>query len=308
MHSVAWANDDAAQMIPKLEHKYTLELAGIPLSGISGLDFCGDHLLAIDDYSGSDLFRIHYEADQPYVSKFRTISPPPLEVEAPFTRTWLAWKRRWGGKGFYDWEGLSCFEDDIYLVSELHGAVLKLSHEDTVWVVEGFIDGTRNFDIYKTLDFDRISIGYESLTVTGRDRILLGHEREPSLLLSVEQGRLKLLSTIEQDQALKKLAEPTIDITGSDMHEGLLYTLHRSARAVCVRSIDDGISIGCGSYEHIENIPALRYEDKRFGRSEGIAVNADSIFISLDHNSDKRENSDSDSSVIMVFKNPWTIM
>lgn len=290
----------AAGHLHEIAHYSVADSSG---KDLSGLDVCDGEILTISDKNDDDVYRLDAVENGYALSVHATISGldrfPP---DTPFMTKLYAQGRKLIGQSRTDWEGISCFDDEIFLISETLYAVAPVYPPAVIrWLpVEGIPDRAY---------WDSLLIGIESLTVS--DPVTwLGLERRPALIMQAEDQADAFLvqstfsASAERPDGLPLLGDP--DITGSDVFDNALYTLHRSAQLVCRRPLplDASVDPLCWSYASSENAADVAYPSMRFGRAEGLAVTADRIFIVLDNNGDRRVSDGSDEALFFEFLHP----
>lgn len=273
-------------------------------SGLSGLDWCEGMLLTIDDRDDSNIYQIELNADRARLVESIQIAKPKRTNKPPYLRRLLSFVRGIMGTGTYDWEGISCMNDEIFLLSEIDGAVMQLgSNGQPTWRISGQIPKLQREGLYEDT-----FIGSEAITWVDEDTLLLGHERSPPAIIRVNTATddIAVLGlNNERETNLPHLESP--DITGMDIQNELLYTLHRNAMLVCIRTIDAYKVIDCRSYRNTEQSSEYKYPSMRYGRAEGIAVQNSYIYVVLDNNGDARVKNGSNRPLLFVFENPWSM-
>lgn len=284
-------------------------VAGSESMNLSGLDFCDGTLLTVSDKVGDTIYRLT-PADGHYsIESDRKVVVPSHDYPRAWLRQVYAYLRDLIGQSDTDWEGISCSEGSVALISEMYGSILTLDGKDQpVWV-----SVAEERFLAKTPLYREFFIGFESISIIGKDEWVLGHERSPAKLIAVNKSRSehqvaleRALSVTDIDgyEAPQKASE---DVSGSDVNNGMLYTLHRSSRQVCAQEANPLFTRfrGCRSFAAIELAERHAYPSMTYGRAEGLAVTQDRIYIVFDNNSDQRLLDGSSEALLLEFENPW---
>jgi hypothetical protein len=274
---------------------------------LSGLVFCRNSLLTVSDKTQNWVFSIESSGDGLVLNKFLRFEVPSHEFDRPWLRNLYAYLRGLVGQSSTDWEGISCDEGAIYLVSEIFGSILIIR------------DGTRpswrsvadkeilgSYPLYQ-----HTFTGFESIAIEDKKSAFIGHERDPAAIvvfdMAYEPGKVSdfmAISNIPDHQTPTSISE---DISGSDIHDGILYTLHRGSRQICAQKTNPPFVgfLGCRSYASTEKSGAYAYPSMTYGRAEGIAATDDKLYVILDNNGDKLISNGSTEALLFIFENPW---
>ncbi|GAB2517583.1 hypothetical protein [Microbulbifer agarilyticus] len=253
---------------------------------ISGLSFCDGELLAVADKSSEGIYRLPIQAGSERVelkSKARFARPDlpddqpvPLKVRAlHYASTPLS----------MDFEGITCDASGVYLLSERHNRIAQLdtAAERARWLSPRWSESARERGYLQIFNAES-----EGLVKAGED-FWVALEREPRGLLRL--GRDEVVG--EDFRSLPEVAGLDFrgraeDVTALAYFDGGLFTLERNAFAVCRRELTSLRAEWCVHYRDIEEAPKYVYQDTRFGKGEGLAINQQGIFVVLDNNGDAR--------------------
>ncbi|MCA0892300.1 esterase-like activity of phytase family protein [Microbulbifer agarilyticus] len=249
---------------------------------ISGLSFCDGELLAVADKSSERIYRLPIQADAERVTlepKARFArpglpddQPVPLKVRAlHYASTPLS----------MDFEGITCDASGVYLLSERHNRIAQLDSaaKRAQWLTPRWSESARARGYLQIFNAESEGL------VKAEDDFWVALEREP-------RGLLRLKRDEEVGQDFRSLPEVTgldfrgraEDVTALAYYDGSLFTLERNAFAVCRRELTSLRAEWCVHYRDIEEAPKYVYQDTRFGKGEGLAINQQGIFVVLDNN------------------------
>jgi hypothetical protein len=274
---------------------------------LSGLDLCGTTLLTVSDKVERGIFSIEPSGGGLALGEFLQFEVPSHDHNRSWLRLLYAYLRGLVGQSNTDWEGISCDGNDIFLISEMFGSFLV--------VRDGTPSSWRSVADEEILGFHplykRFFIGFESISVVDRQRVFIGHEREPAtgfiFDFSQEPGSVTDIIPVKDITGYQAPVDASEDITGSDIHGGILYTLHRSSRQVCAQGIAPPFKnfLGCRSFSSTEKSGAYAYPSMAYGRAEGLAATEDKLYIILDNNGDELISNGSSEALLFIFQNPW---
>ncbi|WP_261319181.1 hypothetical protein [Microbulbifer agarilyticus] len=249
---------------------------------ISGLSFCDGELLAVADKSSERIYRLPVQAGAERVTlepKARFArpglpddQPVPLKVRAlHYVSTPLS----------MDFEGITCDASGVYLLSERHNRIAQLDSaaKRAQWLTPRWSESARARGYLQIFNAESEGL------VKAEGDFWVALEREPRGLL-----RLKRDEEVGQDfRSLPEVAGLDFrgraeDVTALAYYDGSLFTLERNAFAVCRRELTSLRAEWCVHYRDIEEAPKYVYQDTRFGKGEGLAINQQGIFVVLDNN------------------------
>jgi hypothetical protein len=152
--------------------------------------------------------------------------------------------------------------------------------------------------------------GFEGIALSSPDRLLLAVEREPRALLELAVGAVAPAPDVQLMPATTYPAEPGRQEDFADLTRfgGQLYALVRNAHLVVrlERDPDGAWREGRAfSFRSAENDPRYRYENRKYGMAEGLAMTEREVFVVLDNNGQAREADESDRRpILFVFERP----
>ncbi|MEH6625608.1 MAG: esterase-like activity of phytase family protein [Motiliproteus sp.] len=294
--------ETTADSVAKLQLIRALELeSDASISGLqpSGLAFCDGQLLMVSDRHNQQIFSLQLTAESAQVVPFLTLTAipdPDLEGYDLDTRWWNQLSRR------YDWEGVSCDKQgNIYLLSETLAQVLVRDKDGALaWLgTEAYQRGQE-----KGL-FQQINAYAEGLAVVG-EQMVIAAERHPRgiLLLNVSEDKRWRVSRVKYLEGFPSLFRP-VDFSGLWLESDWLYTLERNYFQICKRQLATLDSQRCWQYRHVEEDQRWIYQDRRFGKAEGLARNGNQIYLVLDNNDGSRlSDPDNSKPLLFIFQRP----
>jgi hypothetical protein len=155
--------------------------------------------------------------------------------------------------------------------------------------------------------------GFEGIVLSSPDRLLLAVEREPRALLELGVGDAASAPDVQLMPATTYPAEPGRQEDFADLTRfgGQLYALVRNAHLIVrlERDPDGGWREGRAfSFRSAENDPRHRYENRKYGLAEGLAMTEREVFVVLDNNGQAREADESDRRpILFVFERPTSL-
>lgn len=268
-----------------------------PFQGLqpSGLASCNGKLLMVSDRHNHTVFELLVKDDKALAKPFLTVEniPKPKLDNYDFgTQWWANLSRR------YDWEGISCQDNRLYLLSETLSQVLVIPNsEELYWLGDHTYQSGREKGL-----FEQLNAKAEGLAIFKND-LFIAAERQPRGIVRAN------IDQSSQTQAYYLNGFPDLlqpkDFAGLFATENALYSLERNHFQVCKREKQTLSVITCWSYEGSEKHPQWRYQDQRFGKAEGLTIHQNSVYIILDNNGDSRQAAPTDNRpLLMVFKIP----
>ncbi|WP_236250314.1 hypothetical protein [Microbulbifer sp. ALW1] len=249
---------------------------------ISGLSFCDGELLAVADKSSEQFFALSPEvgADKVKLRVKAGFSRPPLPDDQPVSVKVRALHYASTPLSM-DFEGITCDEQGIYLLSERHNRIawLGASASTAKWLPQRWSETARKEGYLQLFNAES-----EGLVKAGSD-FWVALERNPRGLLRIKPDD-RIGRDYFQVPAVAGLDfhGRSEDLTALAYYNGALFTLERNAFAVCERDIDTLEAHWCIHYREVEEGAQYVYQETRFGKGEGLAVNDEGIFVVLDNN------------------------
>ena len=255
---------------------------------ISGLSYCNGELLAVADKSSDRYYRLAPKPGENRVPLVQAVqfTPPDLPQDQP-----VSLKARMIHYADFqlrmDFEGITCDDSGIYLLSERHNRLVVLT--DGAAGLQGQWQPQRWSESARSAGYLTQFNGESEGVTRARDDFWIALERNP-------RGLLRLAPGEPEGRAFYPIpAVPGLnfyrrseDLTGLAYYRGALYTLERNAYAVCRRSLESLQAEWCIRYRHIEESAEYAYLERTFAKGEGLAVNEGGIFVVLDNNGEGR--------------------
>lgn len=280
---------DNPRVPPELKLLRTLPVEGVSPVEPSGLTQWQGKFYVVSDCHDDRVFHLRLEENRAVLETARKFSTPELP-EKP---------RK------LDFEGITHdSEGNFYLAAERPRRILKVTPDGPgSWLGESLDPAGVKAGLFK-----KKNTGLEAITRLDTDHFLLCAEREPRGLLEFAAGKVKRVIPY-QDSPLPLPKGREYDFTGlySEPGSGLVWTLQRNLQVISLLKLtpDGAEEQRFYSFAQSENSPALRYQDMRYGRAEGICVDADKIYILMDNNGDKLIADKEDSRPrLLIFERP----
>lgn len=268
-----------------------------PYSGLqpSGLAACGQQLLMVSDRHNHTIFTLFLEPDRALANehlKLGKVPKPSLQNYDFGTQWWSNLSRR------YDWEGISCEEETLFLLSETLSQVLAIKGNGSIhWLGDSAYLAGRGKGL-----FEQLNAKGEGLAIADGN-VYIAAERQPRGLVkfSLAQPRINQAFFLN---GFPNLVHPE-DFAGLLVEQNNIYTLERNHFKACKRNLQNFRVDRCWSYAATEKFPEWRYQDQRFGKAEGIARIKERLYIVTDNNNGPRLSDPNDTRpLLMVFNVP----
>ncbi|AMX02255.1 hypothetical protein A3224_06355 [Microbulbifer thermotolerans] len=243
---------------------------------ISGLTFCHGTLLAVSDKNSSEIYALELSPSGAALKAYQQVAGLAIPEEAPGGFL-AALSQAIRPDTAMDFEGISCDSDGVYLVSERYSRIAQLTVDGAAWLAGDWV-----FQVRRQGYLQKVNAGTEGLVRIGSD-FWVAMEREPRGLLHLPAGGEAQVFPIPAVAGLDFRGRAE-DITGLAHYDGALFTLERNAFAVCRRALRDLRAEWCIDYRAIEESPEFVYTETRYGKGEGLAVDASGIYVVLDNN------------------------
>jgi hypothetical protein len=151
--------------------------------------------------------------------------------------------------------------------------------------------------------------GLEGVTLLDTGQILLAGEREPRCLILLDPSGDRASAEVWSMQQSAYPFEPgrSPDYSDLTLSGQRLYALSRNAYLIVrLERTPHGFREGRAfSYRHAEDDPRYRYQDRKFGMAEGVAVGEHEVFVVLDNNGKARAADGADRRpLLFVFERP----
>lgn len=249
----------------------------------SGLYLSQGRLLTVSDKHDDTIFELSLQSD-------RAVARPLLTFEPP------------SGKAL-DLEGLTGYDDgSLLLASESHCRLLVVSPSGHAhWSTPSLEELGREAGL-----FQKSNAGLEGVARVGK-QLVLAAEREPRGLLEADDEGRHVVAYRMPAAACTARSKRSADISDLTVSDGELFALERNAHLIVRLARVDGRyrEAGYWSYARAENDPRYRYEDRTFGLAEGLALDAQHVYVVLDNNEQPREAAlDDRRPQLFVFERP----
>jgi len=263
--------------------------------GISGLSFCDGELLTVSDKNSEEIFKITLEGRraklEPYL-KLIGLTVPKKDKARNFWHFILDLSRP---PGAMDFEGITCSDNFIYLVSERYNRIAEMDRQgdirwlDTMWASEararGYMQG--------------FNLASEGLVKVGDD-FWVAMESEPRGLVRLSPNGDVQIFTLPPVAGLNFRGEVE-DLGALGYYDGALFTLEGNAHAVCRRAMPGLTAEWCLDYRMLEKSSELQYEENRKGaKGDGLAVGKEGIFIVFDNSDVNRSAAPKDRRALLL--------
>ncbi|MCW8885427.1 MAG: esterase-like activity of phytase family protein [Motiliproteus sp.] len=298
---LAWAATARADEPQQLKLIRALEVYSASEIGAlqpSGLAYCDGRLLMVSDRHNQTVFTFRLEQDRAIAEPWIQLGdiPSPELDSYPFGQRWLTKISR-----RYDWEGVSCdAEGRLYLVSEALAQVLVRESDGRLhWLGAEAYHRGRELGL-----FEHTNAFAEGLAVSGDGMVMVAERQPRGLVFLHRQAGNWNVQQVRYLSGFPSLVRPD-DFSGVLLEERGVYTLERNHFKVCRRSLMEFTEEQCWGYRSVEESPALRYEDRRYGKAEGLARNGSRLYLVLDNNEDARAvDSGNRRPLLFVFQQP----
>jgi hypothetical protein len=249
-----------------LERAYPIEpgAAGLPFD-TSGLLLFEGQLLAISDKHDDTIFSL-------------SLGPVTADARAFIRLTTPSGKR-------LDLEGLASGRDgSFWLASEAENRVLRVTRSGELLEGPGPLQ-----PIFAAAGLcGGFNAGLEGAALLDDGRLLLAAEREPRGLVELDPGAdvHGARAWVMESARCPARAPRNNDFGDITTFDHQVYALERNAHLVVrlERSHDGWLERDAWSYAQTENDPRFSYEEHKFGLAEGLALDAEHVYVALDNN------------------------
>jgi hypothetical protein len=275
--------------VPEIVPTRVLPVDGLVNFQPSGLALVDGVLYTVSDKHSDAVYRLDLEADRAVASAARPIQVPERHL---------------------DLEGLASDEaGGFFLVSEECTRVLHVPRDGpSVWVTPDLRPAGQPLGLLV-----RYNATLEGIALLGPRHLLLAAERDARGLLEVDLAATEPRVTATR---LDRTRFPLPSGRGPDFADlavwhGRVFALLRNACVVCELERDPtngGWREGAAAaaFTAIESDPRTRYRHMEFGLAEGLALDAERLFLVLDNNNDALVADPQDHrSRVLIFANPF---
>lgn len=270
---------------------------------LSGLSWCNNQLITVSDKIDDTVFHIEFKDNKASLTPLLTFEATSPNIDYSIWSHPLYYFQSWFHKDFLDFEGISCQQDSIYLVSERKNKILAITSDTTQWLDINWYQQAYDAGYLQTHNAH-----IEGITFGDDEQIFLAIERQPRGLITIKDAfssqSKTLLQPIPEAPSLS-FRKNSKDVAGLDYTDQLLWTLERNASAICARETISLKPTLCISYRHIDKQTAFSYQDTEYGTAEGLAVASDAIYIIFDNNRKGRlQNPQDTRALLLKLKKP----
>ncbi|MFK5949670.1 MAG: hypothetical protein QM500_12975 [Methylococcales bacterium] len=242
---------------------------------LSGLAICNGNLLTISDKISNKLFQIDHKSNTYSINAIRTITIPENKTtKYKFPNKFIYWVYSVLDNDNYDWEGIACDENNIYLISERHSKILSVGENKIEWI------NINTFKIEISGLLDSFGAFIEGITLDDNN-FYLALEREPRGIVSIDRATFNKYNVVSYDNHINNSTRPD-DAAGLSMWNDTLYMVSRNKEEICHVEKTSLSIINCFSYK--EAIKRIEYESDKFGVVEGLTITDDYIYLIIDNN------------------------
>jgi len=259
----------------------------LPVEGVDGLEpsalfLDGGQLRTVSDKHDTTIYALSLESNAAVVRTFMSFAAPSEHA--------------------LDLEGLARADDGSWLLaSEGEFRVLKVSSDGkTSWATPSLRARGEERGL-----FQKSGAGIEGIARTG-STLLLAAEREPRGLLESNGGDQWHAFAMPESVCPALLSRPNdfADLSADGEH---IFALIRNSHLVLQLEKHAGVwTEGTAwSYARTENDPRFAYADRTFGLGEGLALDAQHVYVILDNNRMPRAAEPGDHRpLLFVFRRP----
>jgi hypothetical protein len=270
----------------------------------SGLWLEGGRLLTVSDKHDRAIYWLDLAGDTARAAPFVVFEPPPDEPEP------------------LDYEGLSGAEAGTWLLaSESSARVLAVALDPAAggsakalplpgrasWRTASLSEAGRAAGCLAVAN-----AGLEGILSLPGGGVLLAAEREPRALLWLAEPAAALPPSIWLMQSSRYPVDAGrgVDFTDLTRIGERVYALARNTHLLVRLEHTSGAwrETAAFSYRASENDPRYRYENRKFGLAEGVAVSETEVYVIMDNNGQAREADGADRrALLLVFERPATL-
>ncbi|MDP5210649.1 hypothetical protein [Microbulbifer sp. 2205BS26-8] len=253
--------------------------AGLDLSGLS---FCAGKLLTVSDRASKQIYAIQLMDGRAELVPYLKLSGLRVPKRSQAHSLWSFIPELFRPARDLDFEGITCGENGIYLLSERYNRIaMVVGQGEARW-----LENLWSPEVKARGYLQAPNVSSEGLVKAG-DQFWLAIEREPRGLLRLSPGGDAQVFSLPSVTGLDFRGSPE-DLTGLAYFDGALFTLEGNAHAVCRRTLPSLRAEWCLDYRALEKAPERMYEVAIRGRGGGVAVNEQGIFMVFDNDNTAR--------------------
>ena len=257
----------------------------------SGLIIFNNSLFTVSDKHDDTIFQIQLMEDKAVL-----VPHIKFKLSEPITEKNL------------DFEGITCDDEgNFYLVSETACRILRVSAngKDISWVTPSLKPYGEEKGLFQTP-----GAYLEGIAFVDKNQFVVCAERQPRGILEVDISREPCqVRAFKCDKTKAKLPEGRdMDFADLFSENKILYALQRSASVICklIYNCQEFEENDLWSFEAIETSEQLRYSDMRFGKAEGLCMDANHVFVIFDNNGDHRYSNPNDNRpLLLIMERPY---
>lgn len=271
----------------------------------SGLWLEDGRLLTVSDKHDRAIYQLELGAHAARATPFLVFEPPAGEAEP------------------LDFEGLSRTDDGIWLLaSESTSRVLEVQIDVASDPASGAArQGRARWCGAALADAGRVAgcfvvpnAGIEGIVALPGGGVLLAAEREPRALIAY--GALEASAAaagsapsiwLMQDSIYPTVGGRNLDFSDLTRSGDAVYALARSSHLLVRLVHTSGVWREAAAFSYLasEDDPRYRYESRKWGLAEGVAIGSGEVFVILDNNGKSREQDAADRRpLLFVFERP----
>jgi len=259
---------------------------------LSGLVYCSGKLLTISDKHSETIYRLDKDANDYKVNIELEIDIPEVkEQKYQFPNNILYYLYNLFDSDNYDWEGITCNQSTILLVSERHTKLLSVEPGFIEWI-DIDTSSVENAGLLETYN-----AFIEGVTID-EEYYYLSVERQPRGIVRVDRNTTFIHANVFND--IDNAVRPA-DIAGLTMWNGKLFMLSRNDEELCHVDKNTLTVISCESFKNA--ISTVKYDSDKFGVVEGVAITNDYIYMIIDNNNMNIKGTSDNRSRLLVFYN-----
>ncbi|MFS1522669.1 hypothetical protein ACL7TT_00915 [Microbulbifer sp. 2304DJ12-6] len=265
--------------------------AGLDLSGLS---FCAGKLLTVSDRASREVYAIKLMEGRAELVSHLKLTGLRVPKRNKATSLWSFIPELFRPARDLDFEGVSCDENRIYLLSERYNRIAVVEEQgEARWLENLWSPEVKARGYLQTSN-----VSSEGL-VKARDQFWLAIEREPRGLLRLSPGGDAQVFSLPPVAGLDFHGNPE-DLTGLAYYDGALFTLEGNAHAVCRRALPSLKAEWCLDYRALEKSPERVYEVALRGKGGGLAVSEQGIFVVFDNDNSARAQDPGDRRALLL--------
>ena len=257
----------------------------------SGLTLREGHLYTVCDKRDHDIYRLDRQGAV-------ATAVPAVKIPLPF----------FSSLHRCDFEGITCDSTgNFFLASEARSRILNIPADGSParWITPDLKPYAREAGLLMIHN-----AGLEGICLTPENTFLLCAERERRGIIEIHPATHPMDITAYSCEKSPFSFPPGVskDFSGLCFYQNAIYVLERNAYSVSrlERDADHHLSVSAGwSFKNVETLSDFRYADMTYGKSEGLCMDEDYIYVILDNNGLSRAKAPDDRRpLLLVFEKP----